>query len=71
MARYQDKKPPKTLSSYMFVYTDGSSIDNYIGAVVVLPLTRLTKMAIYEKEWNLDSIYYTTIGKGSSWPFRF
>ena len=45
IARTQHKEFLKRPSNSIFVYTDGSGIDNHIGAAAVSPLTRCTKMA--------------------------
>ncbi len=43
-ARTQHKKFLKHPLNSLFVYTDGSGIDNHVGAAVVSPLTRCTKL---------------------------
>ena len=45
IARTQQKEFLKTPSNSIFVYTDGSGIDDNIGAAAVSPLTQCTKMA--------------------------
>ena len=45
IARTQHKEFLKHPSNSIFVYTDGSGIDNNIGAAAVSPLTQCTKMA--------------------------
>jgi YD repeat-containing protein len=43
-ARNQHKEFLKHSSNYILIYTDGSGIDNQVGAAAVSPLTRSTKM---------------------------
>jgi hypothetical protein len=43
-ARTQHKEFLKHPSKGLFIYTDGSGIDNHVGAVVVLLIIRCTKL---------------------------
>ncbi|CAG8977852.1 hypothetical protein HYALB_00011658 [Hymenoscyphus albidus] len=45
MAKTQHKNFLKHPSNSIFIYTDGSGIDNHIGAAAISPVTRCTKMA--------------------------
>ncbi len=56
MARIQHKEFLKQPSNSLFVYTDGSGIDNHVGAAAVSPLTRCTKLT-YMGDSETSTVY--------------
>lgn len=56
MARIQHEEFLKHRSNNIFVYTDGSGIDHYVGVAVVPPLTRYTKLT-YLGDSKTSTIY--------------
>jgi ribonuclease HI/exonuclease III len=55
-ARTQHKEFLKHPSNSLFVYTDGSGINNHVGAAAVSPLTRCTKLA-YMGDSETSTVY--------------
>jgi hypothetical protein len=55
-ARTQHKEFLKHPSNSLFVYTDGSGIDNNIGAAAVSPITRCTKLA-HIRDGETSTVY--------------
>jgi len=55
-ARTQHKESLKHPSNSLFVYTDGSGINNHVGAAAVSPLTRCTKLA-YMGDSETSTVY--------------
>ena len=56
MARNQHKEFLKHSSNCIFIYTDGSGINNQVGAAAVSPLTRSTKM-VYMGNSETSTVY--------------
>ncbi|PQE10727.1 reverse transcriptase protein [Rutstroemia sp. NJR-2017a WRK4] len=55
-AKKQHKESLKHSSNRIFIYTDGSGIDNQVGAAAVSPLTRSTKM-VYMGNSETSTVY--------------
>jgi hypothetical protein len=56
MAKNQHKELLKHSSNCIFIYTDGSGINNQVGAAVVSPLTRSTRI-IYMGNSETSTVY--------------
>lgn len=56
MARNQHKEFLKHSSNCIFIYTNGSGIDNQVGAAAVSPLTRSTKI-VYIRNSETSTVY--------------